>query len=263
MSWEPDPNEIPRTVLGPSRPREPQYLSGHRYAAAITWLLGLDMVLAAAAIYSTAMLIQLLWEIQDSHGAYFPDEVFRNIVRHGVIVVSQSAARLATGVTFLIWIHRSHRNLQTLGNRKLKYSPGWAVACWFVPILNAVCPYQVMVEIWKGSDPRNVNDADPRRGKGSILVGCWWASHIIMGLAALVAAWNISGKKDIDTLVLTGLLWILYGILTVPAAALAIMVVRRVNRNQERRKAILQSRAEAGPALVPNGTKMPNWLDTL
>ncbi|MFC1995866.1 DUF4328 domain-containing protein [Chloroflexota bacterium] len=41
-----------------------------------------------------------------------------------------------TAVLFYMWIHRAHRNLPSLGVSGLKYSPGWAVGGFFIPILN-------------------------------------------------------------------------------------------------------------------------------
>jgi hypothetical protein len=254
MSWQLDPNEIPRTVLGPSRPRLPQYRSAHAYAAATTWLLGFEMLLAAAAIYSTIVQIGLLVEIRQGRGGYSAADVSSNHVHQVAIDLCRSAVGLAAAVAILLWIRRSHRNLQALGNSKLKYSPGWAVTCWFVPILNLVCPCQVMIEIWKGSDLRNVNVTDPRRGKGSILVGCWWASFVVMVVARLTAAWNSLGCKSIDDVVLASLYWILHDILLVFWAALMIAVVRRVDRNQGIRRAIIESRAKAGPVPAPSAT---------
>ena len=39
-----------------------------------------------------------------------------------------------------------------LGANNLKYTPKWAVGCFFVPFLNLVMPYQVVREIWKASN---------------------------------------------------------------------------------------------------------------
>ena len=36
-----------------------------------------------------------------------------------------------TAILFLMWIHRAHRNLPSLGSSSLKYSPGWAVGGFF------------------------------------------------------------------------------------------------------------------------------------
>ena len=66
------------------------------------------------------------------------------LIRLSLVVVV-----LLTTVSFLAWIYRAHKNLKALGAMDLKYSPGWAIGGFFVPLLNMVRPYQVVTEIWK------------------------------------------------------------------------------------------------------------------
>lgn len=69
------------------------------------------------------------------------------------IALLQLAAYLISGVFFLIWIYRVHRNLPALGVRRPRFSPRWAVGWFFVPILNLFRPYDVVRELWKESNP--------------------------------------------------------------------------------------------------------------
>jgi hypothetical protein len=67
--------------------------------------------------------------------------------------VLSGLAGLATAIAFLMWIHRVSKNLYPLGAVGQRFSPGWAVGWWFVPVMFFFRPYQVMGEIWRGSSP--------------------------------------------------------------------------------------------------------------
>ena len=90
---------------------------------------------------------------------------------------------IGTIVAFCMWTHRAARNLPALGGRGLKYTPGWAVGWFFVPIANLVMPYLVAAEIWRESDPAQC-DRDGRGGKTtSPLVGAWWITYVVHRVA--------------------------------------------------------------------------------
>ena len=57
----------------------------------------------------------------------------------------------ATIVLFCRWIHRAYRNLPTLGPTAPRFTAGWAVGWWFVPLFNIFRPFQVMRDLWQGS----------------------------------------------------------------------------------------------------------------
>lgn len=127
---------------------------------------------------------------------------------------------LTTAVLFLMWIYYTHRNLPALGARKLKYSPGWAVAYFFIPILNLFRPYQVVKEIWKASDP-NVNVADGsswQNASTSLVIGWWWAIWLISEFT-----WGTDHE------------WVLMvdAILYLVDAILLILIVKEIDVRQE------------------------------
>src|SRR5438093_12382214 len=58
---------------------------------------------------------------------------------------------------FLTWLQRAYRNLPALHATELRYTPGWAVGSWFIPLVNLFAPHQVVSELWKASDPSTSN----------------------------------------------------------------------------------------------------------
>jgi hypothetical protein len=117
-------------------------------------------------------------------------EATANDFRQSLIGFAQFALYIASAIVFLIWIHRAHRNLPSLGAIDLRFTPGWAVGWFFVPIMSLFRPYQVAAEIWKASDPK-VDTTDSTAWKSvatSPIVGWWWAFFLISNYLGMIAA---------------------------------------------------------------------------
>lgn len=71
-------------------------------------------------------------------------------------------------IVFLIWFYRARQNAGRLDWRQ-RWSPGWAIGSWFVPICFLWFPYQIMADIWRAGLP-----ADKRR-QFAYLPAAWWA----------------------------------------------------------------------------------------
>lgn len=69
-------------------------------------------------------------------------------------------------ITFFRWIYRATKNLRAFGDRPMRFTPGWAVGGFFIPIANIVLGYQSMYDIWRAS-LRGVNGT-------SRIVLAWW-----------------------------------------------------------------------------------------
>lgn len=78
-------------------------------------------------------------------------------------------------ILLMVWFFRSYRNLASYNNMGLKYSAGWAVVSFFVPLLNLFRPYQIAQEIWTASDPE-ASTVGWKQSKISIVIILWWIS---------------------------------------------------------------------------------------
>jgi hypothetical protein len=88
--------------------------------------------------------------------------------------------RIAIAVCFLVWIHRAYRNLPALGAQLMRFTPGWAVGWWFVPIAVMWRGYQVTRELWILSQPAQaVLPTGERIQRRAPLLGWWWAVYLI------------------------------------------------------------------------------------
>ena len=165
-----------------------------------------------------------------------------------------------TSVAFLTWFHRVHRNLVSLGNRRLKYRSGWTVGGFFVPFLNLVRPWKVMREVWHGSDPsgleRDMAPTDPpaRNHLGTPdAVGWWWALFVISGFVgrAILIAARAPNQTLVDLQAFTWLNVAADG-LDLVSCLVAIHLVSRITVWQARRRDAMVAGGGAGDgALTP------------
>jgi hypothetical protein len=90
---------------------------------------------------------------------------------------------ITTAVVFCLWTHRANRNARALGATQMKFTPGWAVGWYFIPIANLWKPRQVMREIWHASENPSAgpNDTTPT------LVSNWWTLWLVTNLLGQVA----------------------------------------------------------------------------
>lgn len=233
------------TSLSPPRqdlvsPRQPTpkwlpYKSAMPRAWVVVVLLSIWILLQLASIWSSIMQVQLLERAQAGE-QISPAEIRANDEREIFIAFASLGVYLPTGILFLMWFHRVHYNLPSLGATKLKYSPGWAVGYFLIPILNLFRPVQVMCEVWANSDPNVIRLAEPSKtGSVSPLVGIWWAAWLTFIISERILSRFLRVAKDIDEVIV--LTWAAVGLsgISVIAAVLAIQVVQCVTHNQQQR----------------------------
>jgi len=245
-------SDPPQTGSGPAATgkRIIPYASGHTRAMCTIWLLALGILTDLAGVGSGYMEINLLTRAQ-SGGLISPAEAESNDLRQGAVGLMQTAIYLASAVAFLMWFHRAHRNLPALGAWNLKYSPGWAVGSWFIPILNFFRPYQIMAEVSRESNPDAIRPGSlfPGEGRASPLLGWWWALWLIMNFAGQAAMRLSLRAESLELLKAASWTSVIADLISLPAALLAIMVVRGVDANQAERYQLLQQASGAtGPA---------------
>lgn len=68
------------------------------------------------------------------------------------------AAVVVTGVVFLNWLYRCYQNVHELGFEQVRFTPGWAVGYWLIPILNVWRPRQIIGDLWRSTDPDAVGE---------------------------------------------------------------------------------------------------------
>jgi len=203
------------------------FTSANTLSILVTILLGTAIMVDIIAVVSDLAQINLL------SGYFTGSEAEANDNRQAAIGMAQLGVLIVTAIFFLIWIYRAYKNLAALGAKNLKYSPGWAVGGWFVPFLNLVRPVQVVTEIWKASDPKVVDSASWRNSSLTVLIPAWWALWLIGNfIGYIVLRMTLTSETASE---LTASTWVLLisDAIDIPAAILAILVVRGINSRQE------------------------------
>lgn len=172
------------------------------------------------------------------------------------------AAFVGTVIAFCLWIHRARQNVAALGARGLRFTPGWAVGYFFIPIYSFFRPYQVMREIWQASDPEtDVSDhAAWQKAPRSGLVSMWWALFLLMNFAAQSAFRAMMAAETPEAILSADYVTIGADIIAVAAAAVTIALVRSVEARQTQRAAAVAAYLRSSAAAQPAAPGPPGQL---
>jgi heme/copper-type cytochrome/quinol oxidase subunit 2 len=253
MSTDYNPFQSPAAPFqpggGPAWPIIP-FQSGHQRATIAIALLAMSALVCLARCIAASISYTSLQQLPDGSFALTGNGA---AIAEGNASLSIAAmfVLLATIVAFAMWTHRAARNLPALGARGLKYTPGWAVGWFFIPLAHLVMPYFVASEIWRESDPAQKH-LDGQGGKAaSPLVAGWWIAYVVHvylpvvmgGIFGGIVGYMAASRRhatpqqivhEVNHYLPTFLLLtVVAQALGVLAAILAIMYVRRVDANQE------------------------------
>lgn len=239
------------------------FRSGHTRAVAATFLLAASMVVTLLSAFAT------LAKIATGEPSSLPnaegDVSIFDFVELGVGLI-HIVVFIATVIVFCMWLHRAYKNLTALGNPKsaLNHSPAWAVGSFFVPFANLVIPFRAIKETWAKSDPSvpHNNYVAPSEPSAPLLFNAWWTFWLISNFANN-AAFRLSLRASTPGEVYVATWLDMIGdLLTIPAAVLAILVVREIDRRQEERSRRVTYAPQAPPPpllFTPPPTPGPQW----
>lgn len=210
------------------------FASGHSRAQWVSIFLVLIVVLDIVALVSDYMQIQLINRMVRGETVTMA-EAIANEDRQAAIGGIYFILFVITAILFCMWIHRAHRNLPSLGVSGLKYSPGWAVGGFFVPILNLFRPFQVTTEIWKASDPTtDINDSLAwQSAPTSPLIASWWVLLLLSGFIGNIILRISLQAETLSEILTASWLTFLTDAVDIPAAILAILVIRNIDLRQK------------------------------
>ena len=124
------------------------------------------------------------------------------------------------------WIYRSNLNLQNISKINLRFSPGWSVGWYFIPIMSIWKPYQAMKEIYltsaKAVNP-NINNQLP----GFFII--WWLLWILGNYLGWVY-FRISMKaEELNEIIDLTLIGVGFDIVDIIATLLFLKIVMLIN----------------------------------
>jgi Domain of unknown function (DUF4328) len=200
------------------------------------WLLWASVAISVISVISGIVEYRLLQAIaagQFDSDAEMTAAAQANDLRQGIIGIAYIVLLLATSVVVLVWIYGANRNAHALGATGMRFTPGWAVGWYFIPIFNLWKPYQAMKEIWKANaDPGNWQ-SQPR----SPLLPWWWFLWIVSCIVANAMFRYTLKAEELDELINASGISIASDALDVPLDLVLIAIIDRIWRMQAGHKA--------------------------
>lgn len=185
---------------------------------ALCLLLKIDIAITIAAIvaqvynyYSYTNLVS---------GTNLNETILLSEIIAGIIGVVQIILLIILGITFLQWIYRVNKNLQELSTQTMRFTPGWSVGWYFIPIANLFKPYQVMKEIWQVS---HKNKAD-----NSSIVSLWWFFCITSSVVGRIAMSRMNNSVIVEDYLVSSLTTMGSGLIDTGLAIAALVLVTRI-----------------------------------
>ena len=180
----PEEESSPARVLSNENGYEPIPFRSPKWIGNIAILLfGLFVLLTAFAAYAQVRMYLLDNESMPEEEV---DALAISELRYWMEILAATCLPLVlTANAWLIaFLFRCHRNLESLGHRELDSKHVWVIICWFIPVLNLFCPFQVTREIWwrsqsqAGTSPESIS---------SHVVFWWWLTKLMAIVLANLA----------------------------------------------------------------------------
>jgi asparagine N-glycosylation enzyme membrane subunit Stt3 len=196
-------------------------------------------VLATLAILSLQIQAGLLQRIVDGKPPTVSEGELNDLYK-GIISLLYFLTYVTGLVLFMVWIHRAHKNLRALGADCLRFSPGWTVGYFFIPIVFLFRPYQATKEIWKASDPA-LADAHPlgwMTAPGAAILKFWWAAWLVSdyvsynSLTTTISMWGKLNPTVYDFIAETRISQI-SDLLTIISLSVTLALMWRITRRQD------------------------------
>ncbi|MGW6916085.1 DUF4328 domain-containing protein [Kitasatospora sp. NPDC054939] len=219
-----------------------------------------SVLLAGCGLLAVAQLLTGLWGLR-AYGDVPPaqvaavyglgDDFFMVSAVLGAVAV---AVLVATGVGFLVWLHRVRRNAEWFAPDRHRLRRGWVVGAWLTPVVHLWFPWRLVADCWRGSAPLG---ADGVRQVLSLRPVTWWWVVWVGSQAVSVGGGVLAsdrGLADLPAFRAAVLANLVADGLTVVAAVLALLLVRRLTALQVARAGAGAVGSGAGrPGAVPVG----------
>ena len=229
VAWEPRNLEVPQAGVPPdARDYVRPFTSAH---GAAMWTVGLVSVAVLLALAAAGMWASHIAALSSFEGSTLSAELQQSQDRAEAFATFMTVFIFVPAIAWLIWQHRAQRNLRALGATDLRFSPGWAVGWWLIPLANVVMPYLTMRELWKASDPQ-AGAVEWKMGKKTWLLPLWWGAWLGRLFTSQVG--NVVSRSQSVSTLITGWAWFTgFAVFTAVAGILAIALVRSIDVRQE------------------------------
>ncbi|MDR7122963.1 DUF4328 domain-containing protein [Rheinheimera soli] len=200
----------------------------------VRYMLYAQIIVAVVSFVSGNLEHQLLADYQN--GVYTSQEQAvadgeANDQRQRLIAIIDLMVFVVSGFLILRWIHRANHNARQLGAENMKFSPGWSIGYYFIPILTLWKPYQAMKEIW-GASKEPSNQASQ---KTSGILPLWWGLWLVSSFLDQVILRLSMRAEELSELITVNSLNQVSEALDIPLALVFLAIVNRVYTMQTAR----------------------------
>lgn len=196
----------------------------------LLWLLKATILLFVVATISGLLEMKLLNDVDTGNfnSLTIEDQAMANDLRQQFIGILQLSMFLITSIVFLRWVYFSNANSRSFGTLGMKFTPGWSVGYYFVPILTLYKPYQAMKEIWRTSkDPINWEFV-----KTPYLLPLWWTLWLISVISGNISFRLAMSAKEINELLMSSSINLIWDLVEIPLAFVTIKLISQIYKMQ-------------------------------
>ena len=189
----------------------------------------LKILLVAGKVWAIVMVISSALQLElISRDSFSEEEGAANDAREQIVAILYLLLYIFTAVIFGRWIYRANKNVRALGALGLRYTPGWAVGFFFVPIVGFWYPYQAMKDLWRAS-----RDAPAWESitLGAVL-GPWWTLWIIDNILGQISFRLTDAAKDVPSLQTATVVNLTSNVIDIPLCVLALVLVSQIQKAQ-------------------------------
>lgn len=193
-------------------------------------MLWISLGISVLSLLSDFMQMNLLSDSFSQAEAGSNDGIQQIIGMLYLVGVLYLVAVVVTGIAFLKWIYQANSNCHGFGTQGMKFTPGWSIGWYFIPIAGLWKPYQAMKEIWKVS----TNPINWQKEDGSSLLGWWWALCLISGFLGQ-ASFRLSMRANtISSLQTSTTVSIISDIIDIPLYIVAVSLISTIFNKQKK-----------------------------
>lgn len=190
----------------------------------------IQIAVSIMAIGSGYLEIQLMKDIIAGAASEpgFTETANANDTRQMVIGILQFVVFMLSLVLFLRFVYLSNRNASILAKRKLRFSLGWSVGWFFIPIASIWKPYQVVSEIWNVScEASELSEKYNRNNTGK-----WWGFFLAAMFISQGATRMIWRAETAEEYISADIAYMISDMIEIPLGLLLIGLIRTINRFQ-------------------------------
>jgi Domain of unknown function (DUF4328) len=167
-----------------------------------------------------------------------------------LLTAAQLVCAGLVAAAFVPWLYQSRCNLRALGVRRLRFRREWAYLGFLIPLLNTYRPYQVVSEVWRGSDPGTTDPLAWQRKATPKWLAAWWGLLLAWLAMELLAALILELAAGLPRIQLAHGLRLVADVSAAASASLGYFLVTRVSRAQHEKWRVVGGGTPAAPALT-------------